>query len=341
MKKFNKLAILFLTVGTMFSMQGCANKEVHEVVEKSKNYTLPIFHEADLEKKLETEDRIDSKLNKSYKKIIWQHEVKDLSLATGIAARDNDLIVTDGSEDRILVLDYNGNIIRTVGNTGSGPLEFSNPTGITTYDGKIYIIDGKNDRIQILDEDLNYIKEIKLERKENDPGFSFKDIEVDKNGTIYVSGDTVDNPGILYFKANETKGNWINEYFDGYLTELDGEIYAINTGMFYISGKKEGGRMTGESFLMKVSEKGLKKVTELPFGIDSYDFVFNDKKEIVSIASGIYELIRLNSNGKYIDSIGEVNLDKSTNAHMTKDKLGNYYVTDGKSNNIYIFKKGN
>lgn len=341
MKKLSKLAILFLTAGTMFSMQGCANKEADKVVEKSKNYTLPVFHEADLEEKLETEERIDSKLNKSYKKATWKHEIKDIGLSTGIAARDNDLVVVDGKEDRIVVLDYNGNIIKTIGTTGSGPLEFSNPTGITIHDGKIYIIDGKNDRIQILDENFNYINEIKLERKENDPGFSFQDIEVDKNGTIYVSGGVVDNPGILYYKANETKGNWINEYFDGYLTELDGEIYAINTGIFFVKGKKEGGRMTGESFLMKVSEKGLKKVKELPFGIDSYDFIFNDKKEILSIAGGLYELIRLNSNGKYIDSIGEVNLDKSTNAHMTQDKLGNYYVTDGKSNNIYIFKKGN
>ncbi|TCO70658.1 6-bladed beta-propeller [Marinisporobacter balticus] len=339
MKKISIIATLIIILGTMLSIQGCTNKEVDKIVEKSKNSTLPVFHEADLEKKLENTDRIATKLNNSYKKSTWKYEVKDLNLATGIVARDKDVIVLDGNEDRILVLDYNGQIIKTVGNTGSGPLEFSNPTGIKIKDEKIYIIDGKNDRIQILDEKLSYIKEIKLERKEDNPNFSFQDIEVDKNGTIYVSGGVLDNPGILYYKENETKGHWINEYFDGYLTELDGEIYAINSGIFFVSGKKEWGMMTGESYLMRVTEKGLKKIHELPFGLNSYDFIF-DNKEVVSISGCFYNLIRMNSNGKYIDSIGEINLDKSVAAHITKDKTGNYYVTDGKSNNIYIFKKG-
>jgi hypothetical protein len=262
---------------------------------------------------------------------------------------NNDLIVLDGNNDKILLLDYNGNIIKTVGTTGSGPLEFSNPTAITTHDNKIYIVDGKNDRIQILDESLSYIKEIKLERKENNPDFAFQDIAVDKNGTIYVTGDLMDNPGILYYKDNDTKGHWIDEYFKGYLAEDNGEVYAINTGMFYVSKKNELGNMsqksdfgsiTGENFLFKVSEEGMKKVSELPFGINSYDFVF-DNKEIVSVSGCFYQLVRMNNKGEYIDSIGEMNLERISYGHITKDKSGNYYATDSVHNKIDVFKKGN
>ncbi len=340
MKSIKIIITLFVIPVMIFSIQGCTNKGKVDLVSKSANSILPVSHKTDLQKKLDETPGIDVKLSKNYKKNTWNFEKNELNSSAGILARDNDLILLDGNDDKILLLDYDGNIIKTVGTTGSGPLEFSNPTAITTHDNKIYIVDGKNDRVQILDESLNYIKEIKLERKENSPEFSFQDIAVDKNGTIYVTGNLIDNPGILYYKENDAKGHWINEYFNGYLAEDNGEVYAINSGMFYAPEKNEFGCITGENFLLKVTEEGLKKIEELPFGINTYDFVF-DNKEITSVSACFYQLLRMNNKGEYIDSVGNINLDRTSYGHITKDKSGNYYATDSVHNNIHVFKKVN
>lgn len=340
MKNIKIIITLFVMFGIMFSIQGCTNKESAELVSKSANSILPVSYEKDLEKKLDTTGTIDTKLSENYKKNTWNFDKNELNSPNGILARDNDLIVLDGNDDKILLLDYNGNILKTVGTTGSGPLEFSNPTAITTHGNKIYIVDGKNDRVQILDESLNYIKEIKLERKENNPEFAFQDIEVDKNGTVYLTGDLMDNPGILYYKDNDAKGHWIDEYFKGYLAVSNDEVYAVNTQMFFVSAENELGSITGENFLFKVSENGLEKVAKLPFSLNSYDFIF-DNKEIVSVSGCFCQLVRMNNKGEYIDSIGEINLERVLYAHITKDKLGNYYATDSVHNKIDVFKRVN
>lgn len=334
------LSLSMLLFVSLFT-QGCTNSEAKKKVEESKDSLLPILYDKDLDKKSEEADRVDTKLNEEYKKETWSYKSKELSLANDILPRENDLIVSDSKGDRLVVLDYNGKILKTVGTTGSGPLEFSNPTGITSYKDKIYVIDGMNDRIQILDKEFKYIKEIKLPRDEENPEFPFEDIEIDKDGTIYVSGGQIDNPGILTYENENTEYKWIRENFDGYMAEVDGDVYAINKGMFYTSkDNEEWGIRSGDNYLLKLSKSGIEKICELPFGISSSDFLINSNKEIVSISNGFYQLLRMNMKGEYIDSIGEVNLDKSTFAYISIDKNGAYYFTDGASGNIYLIKKG-
>lgn len=342
MKKIKWITSLSMLLFVSLFIQGCTNSEAKKKVEESKNSLLPILYDKEADKKSETANRIDAKLNKQYTKETWSYKSKELTLANDILPRENDLIVSDSKGDRLVILDHNGKILKTVGKTGSGPLEFSNPTGVTSYKDKIYIIDGMNDRIQILDKEFKYIKEIKLPRDEENPEFPFRDIEIDKDGTIYLSGGQVDNPGILYYENDNADYKWIRENFEGYMAEIDGEIYAINRGIFYTSkDNEEWGIRSGENYLLKVNKSGLEKVCELPFGITSNDFTINNNKEIVSVSGGYYQLLRMNMKVEYIDSIGEVNLDKSTFAYINIDKNGTYYFTDGASGNIYLIKKGN
>lgn len=335
----HRKALLIIGFLPLLLSSACSDKATDQLVKDSQKAPLPIYYDADLEKESANVVHIATQLTQDYQPITWHFDHKDFKLASGILARDQDLIVLDGDNDCLLLLDYNGKIIKKVGHTGSGPLEFANPTALTMKDDCLYIVDGMNDRVQILDKDLNYMREIKLERKEYIAEFSFEDIAIDQNGTLYVSGNVFDHPGILYYKKDESSGHWIDAYFNGYLAELDGQVYAINSGVFSISDKSIDSFQTGENYLLKVTEEGLTRVCELPYGINSYDFILS-QQELISISRGFYQLLRLSPEGAYIDSIGELDLSHTLTGHITKDKNDNYYFTDGKSNKIYVFKKG-
>lgn len=73
-------------------------------------------------------------------------------------------LVVDSGNNRIQILDEEGNFINAYGSTGDGNGQFKNPQGITVdFDGDIIVTDSDNDRLQILDFDgtaLTYQKSI-------------------------------------------------------------------------------------------------------------------------------------------------------------------------------------
>ena len=60
--------------------------------------------------------------------------------------------VTDGHLDRVSLYDEDGNLLISIGGTGSSPGEFSFPTGIAVHpDGRVAIVDSLNRRLQIFE----------------------------------------------------------------------------------------------------------------------------------------------------------------------------------------------
>ena len=62
--------------------------------------------------------------------------------------------------NRVLMMDKNGTVLKSVGGRGSNPGQFDIPNGIRQNGREIYVVDDKNCRIQVFDEDLNLLRVI-------------------------------------------------------------------------------------------------------------------------------------------------------------------------------------
>ena len=100
---------------------------------------------------------------------------------------DNFILVTDNHKIQKLTMD--GNLIASVGQQGSKPLEFTKPSGIaiSPTTGHIYVVDHDNYYIQVLNPDLTFSYSFgskgSAEGQFNDPRF----IAIDNQGLVYVS----------------------------------------------------------------------------------------------------------------------------------------------------------
>ncbi|MCZ7575549.1 MAG: 6-bladed beta-propeller [Dehalococcoidia bacterium] len=72
--------------------------------------------------------------------------------------------VTDTGNDRIQVFTLDGQFVRTIGSSGSGPGQFDEPVGIDIGpDGAIYVADMYNSRVQVLNPDGTYRAQFTVE----------------------------------------------------------------------------------------------------------------------------------------------------------------------------------
>ena len=82
-----------------------------------------------------------------------------------------------------------GNCIASVGEWGSGPLQFRCPYGIaiSPITGQVYIVDRYNHRIQVLNPDLTFSHSFGSGGSANGQFKSPCDIAVDSQGLVYVA----------------------------------------------------------------------------------------------------------------------------------------------------------
>jgi DNA-binding beta-propeller fold protein YncE len=108
----------------------------------------------------------DSRLNKIFslsedgKQIKMLNDTINFSRPTGIACSDvtGEIWVAETGLHRISVLNKNGERKKTIGQRGSGNLEFNFPTYIwIDKAGRIYIVDSMNFRIQVLSPEGDFI----------------------------------------------------------------------------------------------------------------------------------------------------------------------------------------
>lgn len=132
----------------------------------------------------------------------------------GIAVdSDGNIFVSDEGNNRLQKFTSNGIFMSSVGNEGTGPLEFSTPSGIgyNPNNQKLYVADMKNCRIQVLNSDLSFSHFIGSKGTEQGKLSYPWDVTFDRSGYGYVADTS--NHRIQVFTA---KG-----YF---LYSIDGKI---------------------------------------------------------------------------------------------------------------------
>ena len=121
---------------------------------------------------------------------------------------DNNILVPD--DYKIQKISINGKCIKSVGEQGSGPLEFNVPSGLTIspITGHIYIADSYNHRIQVLNPDLTFTHAFgtkgSAEGKFNNPGY----VALDRQGLVYVAD--INNLRIQIFSS---EGQFLSQFF--------------------------------------------------------------------------------------------------------------------------------
>lgn len=69
--------------------------------------------------------------------------------------------VADSGNNRVLVFDFKGRLLKIIGNKGQGPAEFANPTGLCVLkNSRLAVADHNNNRLQIFDKSWNFLKSI-------------------------------------------------------------------------------------------------------------------------------------------------------------------------------------
>ena len=97
------------------------------------------------------------------------------------------IFATVDDQHRVVKMDRNGIIIKSVGERGSNPGQFDTPMGIRqSKGGEIYVCDSRNCRIQVFDENLNLLRIIGEAGTANGCFESPNDLDFDESGNIYV-----------------------------------------------------------------------------------------------------------------------------------------------------------
>ena len=100
---------------------------------------------------------------------------------------DNFILVSDGH--RIQKISMDGYRVASVGEEGSGPLQFNLPSSIafSPITGQIYIADCWNHRIQVLNPDLTFSHSLGREGSAKGQFSNPRDIAIDSQGLVYVA----------------------------------------------------------------------------------------------------------------------------------------------------------
>jgi hypothetical protein len=71
------------------------------------------------------------------------------------------IYIADSGNNRVVVFDFKGKFVKTIGRMGQGPGEFAKPTGLEIFkDSHLAVADFNNRRIQIFDKDGNFVRAV-------------------------------------------------------------------------------------------------------------------------------------------------------------------------------------
>lgn len=230
--------------------------------------------------------------------ILEEWKIEKIGEPGGIFCNDEAVLISDKKTDCIFEVDYAGNILKEVGGTGSGEGEFISPSAITMCNEKIYVLDQGNNRIQVLDKELDYIEEIKLKNTQStDPNYIPEVLSVNQE-SIYVTGVSLENP--VVDKYTDGKLKEIGSNFIGSIYSCNNQIYLINSMVrYYDEANDSFGALTScPEWLMTIKDNKLKKLCELPDGLNISSFLLTDRG-IICVSCAGAAVYRLSENGKY------------------------------------------
>jgi uncharacterized protein (TIGR03663 family) len=261
-------------------------------------------------------------------------------------APDGLLYVADSGNNRIEVLDANGNFVRAWGSAGNGPGQFQEPWGIAVSSaGRVYVADTWNHRIQVFDEQGNFIQAwghfVDTQGKpDGEPGVFWgpRDLAFDAKGNLYVA---------------DTGNKRIQEFTP------DGEFIAQFGGEGVVPGRFEeptslafdrnGNIYVADAWNQRIQvfSPDFTPITQWPIqswkseSVINKPFVRVDQRgNVYATDPEAYRVLVFNSQGKFITTFGQYGLDTASFAlplGMAFDSSGNLYVVDSNNSRVLRF----
>ena len=153
---------------------------------------------------------------------------------SGVAiTEDNHVLVVDKNNNRVQKFTMSGEFVKSVGSSGSGPLQFSAlPVGLAIHrrTGKIYVCDSDNHRVQVLNPDLTFSHEFGTFGFGPEQFYRPYDIAFDKNDLIYVADRHNNRVQILTLQ-----GKYHGEFGKEFLESPEGIAIDMEKGIVYVS----------------------------------------------------------------------------------------------------------
>ena len=266
------------------------------------------------------------------------------SSPAGVLVEDSSIYITDSSKNCVYVFDLAGSLLKTIGTTGNGNMQFLQPHQIRCYDNLFYILDSGNNRIQVYSKEFEYEKTIKLIEfiewdfgEEND--FAYCDMAFDKEGNIFVSALAMQSHNTRVLRID--KQGIVTQLGDelvGYLASINGEIYFANhktaiTGLQ--NGKANTYYLSHENYLYKLIDGKLDVLSELPFKYDTVNFTYDNNYLYLSSYS-LGTLDKFSVLGQYIGTIYVFDTDAKIR-YMYYDEVYDFFIATSAENGIAFF----
>ena len=146
--------------------------------------------------------------------------------ARGIAVdKANDIMyIASGGTNKIEKATLDGKFITSVGESGSGELQFNFPMGLHfSKDELLYVTDGANKRVQVLRSDLSFVRSIMVKCQSN-----VWSVSTDSTGNIHVGTGR----GII--EIFSSVGHYIGQYGSG-IVQIVGDIAFMRNGDCVVS----------------------------------------------------------------------------------------------------------
>lgn len=199
----------------------------------------------------------------------------NLKLIADFMARPDEIIILDQEDNNIKVIDWDGNLIKTIGKLGSGEVEFKKPAAFY-YDedsGYYYIVDDGNGRVVVLDTDFNFVKNIDVKFLKEKSSLNACSSIVLYKGSLYLSTAFAREEYMTILKIDPDGNEKLyGQRFGGFLKVIDNKLYAVQNHKGFKFGDKD--RQTGKydysiwpscgDALYLVEEDELKKLYDFP-----------------------------------------------------------------------------
>ncbi len=270
-------------------------------------------------------------------------EVSHVQNPGGMVCRENDILVTDTSANKIIILNFQGEYMGEAGTLGAAPLEFLEPLGITCNDEYVFVVDGANWRVQVLTHDLTFVKSVKLRRSQYSSIFRFIDIAVSDDHTIYLTTDDIlpGIPAVYKIELDQTMEKAAEQVLVGSVVYHDGALYAMDMAEAVI----DEGVKFGHAGLYRYQPE-TKDFSELFAFEDGYgpmDFMFMGE-QIVCLASCVTEpsLDVFDLNGKYQHSIASFAYNsffRVIDGDFAMTPNGDFLVSNMEEGRLFLIEK--
>ena len=275
---------------------------------------------------------------------VFESEKTGIKAASGIWVNEENIVVSDTEEHKLVILDKEGNRIKEIGKIGGGPLEFSKPTDIY-YDeetGYVYILDNGNMRVQILSENLEYVNEVSLSDIELNDDMSYLSVVADKE-FVYISVRSALKEYLnIYRISPQGEIDKTELICSGNLFKDGEDIYIAEMMVFeFTESRALGG--SGQTYLYKINGIETEKIAPFPYMYTPSDVIkYKDTYYIASSLWGLVESFKLEE-GEFVYEktlMPQVPTDKMSPTYGYKMALYNntIYVTNPVCGDIYVIE---